>query len=224
MTANTTPNFLSLPSEIRNRIYELVLVHDEPVHPFKPPWSIIRQELTDTSGLFRASKTIHREASSMFYMRNHFDFTNCVSWDIASFLQQISSHAAYIRHIRIDFPRFGSGLKVGKFVLGEESANTLANIRSDCPNLSSLTTSLFSTSVMEDKLGRLRKLEVITEMLRLVNTCFRAISPTQELEIIVEVYEDSVSAHIRDTMRDCGWTISTMDYAEGELQGVKCHA
>lgn len=55
--------FLSLPSELRNRIYELLLMGEEPIDswPGKP---------TCLLDIFRVNNAIHREASSIFYAQN----------------------------------------------------------------------------------------------------------------------------------------------------------
>jgi hypothetical protein len=209
-TTNTTTNFLSLPSELRNRIYGLALLHHEPLNP----WIDYnrRRELTPT--LLRANSAVYREASSLFYAQNRFDFTMSTSEDIASFLKQIgSNNAAYIRHICVDFPRFRC-LDLGKVALEEDSFAILANIHSDCTNLITLTTSLNSTNAMELELNGLDNSNIVTEALNLVNACFRAISSIQE--IIVQVYEDGPSDHTRITMKNHGWTVSTTEHVEEE--------
>ena len=95
-----------------------------------------------------------------------------------------------------------------------DSVGILANIRSGCANLSTLTTSLYSTNAMEPRLDALDNPKVVTESLRLVNTYFRAISFLQE--IMVEVYEDGPSDHIRRKTESHGWTISVAEYMEEE--------
>src|SRR6267378_462517 len=78
---STNFNFLSLPGELRNRIYKL------------------------TPGLLRTSKTVHREASSLLYSQNRFDFTEVSLKMAASFLEKIGRiNANSIRHIILLFP------------------------------------------------------------------------------------------------------------------------
>ena len=72
--------------------------------------------------------------------------------------------------------------------------------------------SLYSTNAMELRLNALDNPKVVTEALRLVNTHFRAISFLHE--IIVEVYEDGPSDHIRRKMESYGWTMSVAEYME----------
>ena len=65
---------------------------------------------------------------------------------------------------------------------------------------------------MELRLDALDNPKVVIEALKLVNTHFRAISSLQE--VIVEVYEDGPSDHIRRKMESHGWTISIAEYVE----------
>jgi hypothetical protein len=65
---------------------------------------------------------------------------------------------------------------------------------------------------MEVKLYALDHLKIVAEALALVDTRFRAISSLQE--IIVEVYEDGRSNHVRNEMKNHGWKISAVEYVE----------
>ncbi|KAL9124115.1 MAG: hypothetical protein Q9217_006524 [Psora testacea] len=153
-------NFLSL----RNKIYEHVLVDQEYIDPFT--WYYPRSL---TPELLRTKNTVCREASSLLYAQNRFDFTTCDSELVASFVDQIGrNNANHIRHIRIDFPDIPNLGRHG-VTLGDNSTRILAKIQSDCTNLSTLTTSLGSTNAMALKL----------------DAGFRAISSLQK--IIVEV-------------------------------------
>ncbi len=163
------------------------------------------------------NKTIHREASSLFYTQNRFDFGRGTPEDVASFLGQIGqNNADYIRHICVGFPKF-LYLDPGDVTLEDDSLGILANIQSGCANLSTLITSLYSTNAMELTFNPLDNPKVITKALKLVNTHFRGLSSLQE--IIVEVYKDGPSDHIRREMESHGWTISIAEYVEEEDLG-----
>ncbi|KAL8748246.1 MAG: hypothetical protein Q9184_007470 [Pyrenodesmia sp. 2 TL-2023] len=176
-------NFFSLPREIRDQIYEPVLLHREPIDP----WVDYNGHQKLTPGLLRANKAVHREASSLFYARNCFGFVMGSPEDVASFLGQIGrSNVDYIRHIYVDFPMF-LHLNPGDVTLRDESVGLLANIQSSCTTLSTLTTSLDSTNTMELKLDALDNPKVGMEALKLANAHFRAI---RLREIIVQTSED----------------------------------
>ncbi|TVY80582.1 hypothetical protein LSUE1_G007654 [Lachnellula suecica] len=172
-------NFLELPRELRDR------------------------ELTP--GILRANKTVHREASSLLYAQNRFDFATATPEDLASFLRTIGdNNANCIRHICVDFQSLRD-LEPGNVTLEEGSDGILANIQSACANLRTLTTSLSSTHAMELRLDALDNPNIVTEALTLVNTRFRAISSLQDS--IVEVYDDGASGYIRRKMENHGWTV-----------------
>lgn len=203
-------NFFSLPRELRDRIYELVLLHQELIDP----WVDYDRRQKLTPKFLHVNRTIHREASSLFYAQNRFNFSMGTPEDVASFLGQIGrNNADYIRHICVGFPEFLC-LDPGDVTLEDNSVGILANIRSGCANLSTLTTPLYSTNAMELRLDALDNPKVVTEALKLVNTHFRAISSLQE--IIVGVYEDGPSDHIRRKMASHGWIISIIEYVEEE--------
>jgi hypothetical protein len=201
-------NFLSLPSELRNKIYEQLVVDHEPIDPRFG--HNLQYKLTP--GLLRANKIIHREASSLLYAQNRFDFTVSISEDVASFLEQIGrNNATYIQHIYIRFPQFFY-LDLHDVTLEDDSLRILAKIQSDCTNLSTLTTSLGSTNSIELRLDELDHPKIVSEALALVDARFRAISSLRE--IIVEVYENGPSGHIRREMKRHGWTIDATENVE----------
>ena len=176
------------------------------------PWVDYDRRQKLTPGLLHVNKAIH--ASSLLYAQNRFDFTIGTPEDVASFLRQIGrENADFIQHIYFGFPKF-LNLDPDDVTLEDDSVGILANIRSGCANLSTLTTSLFSTNAMELGLDALDNPKVVTEALRLVNTHFRAISFLQE--IIVKVYEDGPSDVIRRKMENHGWIISVAEYMEEE--------
>lgn len=206
-TTEMSANFLSLPRELRDQIYAYVLVDQDYIdigigyypRPFSPP-------------LLRTNKTIHREATSLLYTHNRFNFTGCDPALVPSFFDKIGrENAKHIRHIRINFPKF-LYLDPGDVTLDDESNRILEKIQSCCANLSTLTTSVNSTNALERKLDNLDCPKIGAEALKLVDTRFKAISSLQK--IIVEVCKDGPSDHIRRKMESHGWTISTIEYVE----------
>ncbi|TVY19295.1 hypothetical protein LARI1_G004808 [Lachnellula arida] len=200
-------NFRDLPSELRNRIYELCLLHQEPIDPWTHHYP--RQDLTP--GLLLANKTIHREANPLLYAQNRFDFTSAAPEDVASFLGTIGHNAEYIRHICINFPSLRH-LEPGNVALEEGSIGIFAHIQSRCANLSTLTTALNSTNDTVLQLDALDHPKTVTEALTLVDTCFSAILSLQY--VIVQVYEDGPSGYIKSQMENLGWTVSETEYVD----------
>jgi len=200
-------NFLSLSRELRDQIYEHLVVHREPIDP----WPDDNRRYKLTPGLLRANETIHHEASLLLYTQNRFDFTMCASKDVASFLEQIGRNANYIQHICVAFPKFHY-LDLHDVTLEDDSVRILEKIQSDCTKLSTLTACLYSTNGMELKLHALDHPKIVAEALALVHARFRAISSLPE--IIVEVYEDGLSADIRRRTESHGWTIKVTELVE----------
>lgn len=200
-------NFLKLPSELRNRVYGLCLLLQNPIDP----WINYSQRQELTLGLLRANKTVHREASSLFYAQNRFDFTMATPEDIASFLEKIGrNNADYIQHVCVDFPDFYYR-EPGDVILSDGSMSIFASIQSSCANLSTLTALAYSTENMEDKLEKLDNPKIVT-ILKLVDTHFRAISSLKK--IIVGMYGDDPNCFIRREMKNHEWTIIATEYEE----------
>lgn len=192
-------NFLCLPGELRNVIYEYLLVLQKPVTCRKP------EKMDLTTGLLCANNAVHREASLTLYTQNTFDFTNSNSQEITSFLEQIGhKNASFIQSIHVDFPRFRY-LDLYDIALGEDSGSILAKFETDCTTLSILTTSRPSTTRMVAKFAGLEHHRLAVNALGLVNSHFRAIHSLQT--IIVELDHEDYSRSLRKEMNKLGWTI-----------------
>ncbi|KAF2864922.1 hypothetical protein BDV95DRAFT_600118 [Massariosphaeria phaeospora] len=199
-------SFLSLSSELRNKIYELVLLHEQPIGPYLENYE------EHTPGLFRTNKLVHREASSLFYAQNRFVVCGRDAEEVVSFLDQIGGiNAAYIRHIWVSFPGFVD-LKPEIITMEEKAECILAKIQSECPHLHTLTTDLHSTAIVEAKLDRLDNPIIVDEALKLVDTRFRAIPSLQH--IIVMLYLDEPDNYVREQMKNRGWTLSKSEFVE----------
>ncbi|PKS06882.1 hypothetical protein jhhlp_006731 [Lomentospora prolificans] len=120
----------------------------------------------------------------MFYAQNCFDFTTATSEDIALFLGTIGRNADYIRHVRVSFPEV-LYLDPGDVCLSGSDISILASIQSRCPNLTTLTTSRYSTNITELRLDALDYPKIVAEALKLVDTHFRAIKSLHEIIIIL---------------------------------------
>jgi hypothetical protein len=207
MTRDNSTNFFSLPSELRNKIYELVLLHDEPLDPCGVYWPS-----ESPTGLFRVSKTTHREATSFFYAQNCFDLSWSSVEGIDAFFEVIGrTNASYIRHIRINFPSFPN-LNTYHNSLDSNSVRILKKLQTNCVKLRTLTTSPHDTNDLGEGLRALDSPKDVCEAFKLVNARFKAFSSLQE--VIVEIYEDGLSEDIRQEMKALGWTISAVTRVE----------
>ncbi|KAL6922374.1 hypothetical protein FSST1_006400 [Fusarium sambucinum] len=204
--------FLHLPGEIRNAIYDIILLQPEPILPWFPgPVSGLASFnlQSDPTGLFRVNKTVHREATLVFYGQNRFH-SEFYEDELASFFQLIGTrNASSIRHIIIHFPDFSPlppSLRPGIVTIGVESARILGHILSSCASLSTLETNLESTKTVLHDLENLDNQDVAVEALNLVDNHFRALPSLPE--IVLQVHEDEPSDFLRRTIESYGWTLS----------------
>jgi hypothetical protein len=162
------------------------------------------------------NKTIHYEATSLFYSQNRFDLNGKSVEQIARFFGQIGqNNTDYIRHIRIGFPEFYIDPESGIVALQYDSVGIISEIQSGCTNLRTLMISLqfihdgrpiwLTIAPMED-------FEDIVGNLELVNIRLTAIPSLQE--IIVEMQKNGANNDIRREMESNGWKIRIIDNKE----------
>ena len=222
-------NFFSLPGEIQNKIYGELLVLSHPVginvatsfwystYEFPPAAKL------NTSGLFLAllqvSKRVYSEASSLFYSENCFmlsDLESPLGYPLqsaifTSFLNRIGRrNASFLHHICIAFPVLDD-YHLGRIPLKEDSIRTLELIRLNCPNITTLETSLETTTEMEEAIDALDSPRAATKVLVLVDARFKAISSLKE--VIVNVYDEPPNDDLRKKIHDYAWTIKVTEYS-----------
>jgi len=199
--------FFSLPPELRDQIYGVCLLHPKALHPGHY-FNLQRRHLA--VALLYVSKAVHREASLFFYSKNCFDLTRLYGVE-TSFLTRIGRNADYIRHVCINFPRFRT-LEPGNITLFDLSLSWVAKVQNSCPNLATITTTLYSSDGLEWKLDGLGHPEVVDEALELIDTHFRGIPSLQK--IVVQLREKRAKEDIRRKMERRGWRIKTTEYVE----------
>jgi len=130
-------NFLALPRELHDFIYEFTLVDQDDSD--QGTW-IYPRPLSPQ--LLRTNKLIHHEATSLLY--THIRFYSAL-WSpelLTSFRNRIGSgNAKHVRHVRTDFSLIFS-VDLGDLTLRGKSIHILEMIRSYFPGLYTLTTSL----------------------------------------------------------------------------------
>jgi hypothetical protein len=227
-------NFSTFPSEIRNRIYEELLVLSQPIiiEMATDRSRNIRRVLSDSDNwltcgtlglcpaILLANKGTHCEATPLLYSMNSFRVgasesshtyeTPCAI--LTSFLDHIGSqNAGFLRRICIAFPTFDD-YHAGSVTLQKDSIRALELICDRCTNLAILETSLQTTAAVELSIDSLDNPRAAAEALALVDTLFKAISSLKE--IIVNVYDEAPSLYLRDKMRGYGWTITEWEALE----------
>ncbi|RYP52804.1 hypothetical protein DL768_002053 [Monosporascus sp. mg162] len=196
-------NFLSLPRELRDIMYEQLLVLDEPiVSPTRP--NRPRLQTTLHTDILLANKMIHSEASSVLYGQNRFDLTKCTSEQISLFVTRMGrDNSSHVRYIHINFPGIRDRDQ-DDVVFDDDSAMILAVIQLNCTNLHSIT-----TYPDGDQLNTIDKPLVIEKALALINTHFKAILSLGV--VVIQVYKDGLGGSVRDTMKSYGWKVEEIE-------------
>ena len=197
-------SFLTLPRELRDKIYELCLLREEPVDPWN--YSDSLEELS--LGLIVANRAINSEAGPVLY-GNHFDFTTEDPAKVPAFLERIGrNNAAYVRHVIIQFP-YLQNLRPGSVSIMENDSLILASIQESCTGLRTLTMSRHSVYNVELKLDVLDDPDIVAKALAWLNTRLKAILSLRE--IIVETYEDGLSDYAKRQVENYGWTVNSIE-------------
>ena len=210
-------NFLSLPGELRNDIFQQLLVNSKPIGTM----SHVAIKRLLNPALLRANRAVQWEASSLLYGENCFDLASCNAQRLGSFLDRIGRiNASRIRHVNIPFPDMPDLYK-GTVALEAGCARLLARIRSDCTGLSTLKMPLYSGG--NDMLFLLNSCDApqtVDEALILVDTHLRAITSLRE--IIVEAYEHLPNAAIRKKMESYGWRVELKEFPGFDFERGIC--
>ena len=104
MTDQANSRLLSLPAEIRNHIYRLVAVHQEPIQVTANPKSAKSISFTPRfPGLALTCRSTLRELEAIFYEENTFDFTEYAlrSQPLEAFKQRAGESLSKITTIKI---------------------------------------------------------------------------------------------------------------------------
>lgn len=197
-------NFLTLPRELRDIIYELCLLIEKPVRPLGD--SLYKWGLTP--GILGTNKTIYNEARLLLY-QNRFDFTDTIPWCISTFAERIGrNNADCVRHVYINFPEFND-LELGNVSIKERYTRIIDSIQGSYANLKTLMMSRNRVYPIEYYYYDEADSKLLTEMLTVANIHFSAISSLQG--ILIEVYGGIFFGPQRDVARKQyegqGWTV-----------------
>ncbi|PON21940.1 hypothetical protein TGAM01_v209196 [Trichoderma gamsii] len=192
-------SLLSIPIEIRLRVYSELLVQDSPVE-FRADHGPINPRLLrmERQGLYpailRVNKTINREAIPLVYLNNRFRFPDAyTSFEpdigltlynsdvpyIAPFLRQIGSNAGFLRHVCINFPTSFASWKPS--VLHEEHIQVFQLIRDTCTDLK--TVEIFCKP--PDSIFSLWDVDLAAEMLKTLDDAGLKDMPSLEKIFVV---------------------------------------
>lgn len=204
-TPHIPANLLTLPRELRNNIYEQLLVSQEPIDSAINSWPTYLDP-----AVLRANRTIHHEASLVLYGRNRFYFYHEESEDILMFLDTIGrDNASRIRYIIIHLPDFhlprAHCNDSDILAVCHDDVRVFEKLRCVCTGLVTLATIALWTRFLERDL--LDCPGQVGEILAFLDGYMRAITSLEE--IVLECEEDGSGQyiHIRSEMKKCGWSL-----------------
>nr|POF17933.1 hypothetical protein CFP56_13344 [Quercus suber] len=188
-------------------IYERALLHAKPVNP----WRLGNGPRRLSLQLLRVNKTVHSEASSIFYGRNCFDLTNRHSGSIVSFLERIRPQgASQIEHVRVRLMVFLVDMEGHDGYL----LDIFNKLQSCCPNLRTLTgLPHYLTDLFDCNDPPFRR-DIVRHKLALVRTKINLFMRLEE--VVVEISRASVRDTIKRELDKYGWRIKYVEPLEGE--------
>lgn len=200
---------LDLPTEIRLKIYEEVLVLPRPV-TLVSVYQVSDGPINISQGsglcpaLLRVNRAVYREASPLLYAKNCFQFP--VIWTglfgiayIAPFLLQIGeSNTAQIHHIYVTLPIYATDVQyVRTQYQANETEENFELIRNKFVSLQTLKMLLYG-ALLKDTTG--------FETLDSINTCLRSMVSLKLIVVHMFDNERPGDPLIRK-MRDYGWEL-----------------
>jgi hypothetical protein len=216
-------NFFSLPSEIRIKIYEELLVAAEIITVvFRyadtvayDPFPIYGKGSRPSPNIILANKATHQEASPVLYSRNQFRLGLNTAENarnhtvehtyIAGFVDYIGpSNASLVRHIHIIFP----ACDIHQHDAGRRAEITKIS-QSTLKLIQDKFTSIFSLGffIHDDT--------VSTEELDIVHAHLRSIPSLKEVKAIT--YERLRTAKMVDEMKNKGWIVEFTGPSEWDI-------
>ncbi|KAK5936496.1 hypothetical protein PMZ80_011263 [Knufia obscura] len=205
-------NFLSLPTEIRNKIYEQVLVIPHPLYLFQEPGFSVDTFAPDKPfqwpALLYTNRQIHGEASAVLYGMNHFHFVDITAQQVdvlRSFLSHIGiTNAASVSHLCVNFP-VAQNIEgePRKFRLRDDSMQALTLLQDKCTSLSTLETVVhYKNSSFFTRTDKF-----LQEALPQIDAQLRAISSLESIVVRVEVHGQIPTSSAKELMQELGWSV-----------------
>ncbi|CAI6082748.1 unnamed protein product [Clonostachys chloroleuca] len=200
------PGFFRIPCEIRDQIYEELLVHSGCIfldviwsRPASLGFTFNNRLLPISPEILRLNRRTHEEATHILYGKNKFQVENVNNF--TRFLGDIGpANSALLRHLIIPFPYFKED--DGVVAVRDDSIGMQAIdlIQSKCHNIVVLETCLFSSNLVESKLDASGHPEAANQALDLFMDNFCAVPSFRHLR--VNLFDKPVSLVFRDILNN----------------------
>ena len=197
-------SFLSLPGEIRNKIYEIILVDKDPIDPWRLGFA--------SRSLFRVSETIRHESTSLYFSKNCFDLTSWTHMGIDKIMKRFgTNNLPMLQHVYFPCPILQS-TRPERAVLDKAERIFLTRLSESCPNLEIITLSRSRNHFSNDELKRLDNL-IVQQILDFLNTHLNTTQASSAIHYIeAETHKPNSDGHTQNkntksTPKETGWTI-----------------
>lgn len=223
---------LDLPLEIRNEIYQNLLVvpcfvhlcpGDESASPRRADGA---EPLDLWPAILRTTRSIRDEATPMLYSRNAFVLATADPWVcglsevrvVKGFLSVIGAeNATYIRHVSVAFPIF-SDYRSGHMALESYSEDVIRLFRDSCTGLVRLETEADRKLNMLEALLLRGGPQLVDEAVAVVDARFRTIPSLKHIVVNMFPQAGSGNPAMRDKMRGQGWAVCSIPEDQTELR------
>ncbi|CAH0055310.1 unnamed protein product [Clonostachys solani] len=200
------PGFFRIPREIRDQIYEELLVHSGCIfldviwsRPASLGFTFNNRLLPISPEILRLNRRVHQEATEVLYGKNQFQIENVNNF--TRFLGDIGpANSALLRHLIIPFPYFKEDGGVVAVRTDSVGMRAIDLIQSKCQNIVVLETCLFSSNLVESKLDTLGHPEAVNQALDLFMDKFCAMPSFRHLR--VNLFDKPVSLVFRDIVNN----------------------
>ena len=203
-----------MPREIRNKIYERVLIVAHPVFLFQDAGSRIETFAPDRPfrwlSLLYTNRQMHNEAIPVLYGMNKFSLVDSTSQQVGllqTFLDCIGSvNAGLLSHICINFP-VAESIKVqpGKVKVRDDSLQTLKILREKATNLTTLETFIYGKTSMGLTETDQDNSQFIQDGLAQIDAQLKTIPSLNR--VIVRILGESPTVSVIESMQGLGWVI-----------------
>ncbi|KAI1193029.1 hypothetical protein F5X97DRAFT_328988 [Nemania serpens] len=203
--------FLSLPPEIRNQVYEVILVPPHPVRlvditdhgtiqVFGASWSWKRSTV-----LLRVNRQIRVEATAILFGRNQFTIGSDCPEALFYFLTCIGPvNASLITHLRVNFPSVDDVDCVpGQLTLRNPDVRDMQLIQRICTGLATLGLLIHCGNARIFTRTNVDHCRVVKEYFPQVDTLLKAIPSLGK--VVISTHGINVQQSTKDAMRDFGW-------------------
>jgi hypothetical protein len=163
--------------------------------------------------LLVANKTLHREASPIFYGQNQFDFAEEAQPNIIACLRETRRNAALMRSIWFEFPRLEASKRYQEVLIHDDDIYFRNRLRKFCPTVRSITIPGDGVDELERDIKKVGGPVTVPGILGMINDSFHAFAPLTEINVMYPL--DAVTSesheHLREEMVKQGWKVEIVE-------------